>query len=61
MVSVSTENYYAMVRAAQLQAARTGLPTDNKQPVSVAVQEQAPPPAPPNPNATVSRIVDVLV
>jgi len=61
MVSVSSDNYYAMVRAAQLQAARTGMPTDSKQSVSVAVQEQAPPPAPQNPDAVVSRIVDVLV
>lgn len=61
MVSVPTNNYYSMVYAAQLQAARTGMQTDGKQTISVAVQEQALPPAPQNPNAAVSRIVDVLV
>ena len=61
MVSVSTNNYYAMIQVAQIQAARTGLPMDSKQSVPVAVEQQAPPPAPPNPNAPVSQIVDVLV
>lgn len=61
MISVSTDNYYTMVRAAQLQAVRSGMPTDSKQFVSVAVREQALPPIPQNPDAVISRIVDVLV
>ena len=61
MISVSTDNYFTMLRAAQLQAVRTGMPDDGQQPVPVAVEEQALPPAPQNANTTVSRIVDVLV
>ncbi|MEG9524286.1 MAG: hypothetical protein MIL41_00635 [Hyphomicrobiales bacterium] len=61
MISVSTDNYFAMLRAAQLQAARTGMPTNEKQSVSVAIEEQAPPPAPQNTKASVSQIIDVLV
>jgi hypothetical protein len=61
MISVSTDNYLAVVRAAQLQSLRTGAPVDEKQTVAVAVREQVPPPAPPDTDGAVSRIVNVLV
>ncbi|MGH1592249.1 hypothetical protein ACRBEV_32525 [Methylobacterium phyllosphaerae] len=60
MISVSTDSYLALLHAAQLQAARTGLPLDDKQSVPVAVEEQAPPPAPEN-TSNIVRVVDVLV
>ncbi|MCJ2073235.1 hypothetical protein MKK75_31375 [Methylobacterium sp. J-030] len=61
MISVSTDSYFAMVRAAQLQAVRTGVPLNEKQSIPIAVDEQAPPPAPPEAASTVRQIVDVLV
>lgn len=61
MISVPTDNYFAMLRAAQLQAVREGIPNDSHQSVPVGIEEQAPPPAPQNANAAVSQVVDVLV
>lgn len=61
MISVSTDSYFAMVRAAQLQAIRTGVTLDGKQRLPVAITKEAPPPAPKNAAVVVSQIVDVLV
>jgi hypothetical protein len=61
MISVPTDNYYVVLRAAQLQAAREGAPSDTKQSVSIAVEEQPTPPAPQTVDAAVRQVVDVLV
>ncbi|QGY05559.1 hypothetical protein MMSR116_29430 [Methylobacterium mesophilicum SR1.6/6] len=61
MISVSTDNYFTMLRAAQLQAVRDGIPGDSQQSVPVAIEERAPPPAPQTAIATIKQVVDVLV
>jgi hypothetical protein len=61
MVTVSSDSYLPMVRAAQLQAIRTGLPLDQKQSVPVSV---APGPTPITQKAAstmIGQIIDVLV
>lgn len=61
MISVSTNNYFTMLRAAQLQAAREGLPSNSRRFVPVAIEEHAPPPATQNVSARAARVVDVLI
>ena len=61
MISVSTKNYFTMLRAAQLQAMREGIPSDSQRSVPVTIEELAPLPAPQNANVAVSQVVNVLV
>ncbi|MCJ2060099.1 hypothetical protein MKL09_26655 [Methylobacterium sp. J-048] len=62
MISVSSNNYFAVVRAAENEAIRTGSPMDGKQSVAVAVDKTEPPPAPPVTDASATgRVVNVMV
>ncbi|WP_267424897.1 hypothetical protein [Methylobacterium sp. GC_Met_2] len=62
MISVSSNNYFALVRAAETEAIRTGSPMDGKQSVAVTVDQTEPPPAPPVANASATgQIVNVMV
>ncbi|MGU3384459.1 hypothetical protein ACLBYG_08125 [Methylobacterium sp. D53M] len=61
MVTVSTNSYFAMVRAAQLQAFRVGLPLGDKQSVPVAITQRMASPAQQSATEMIRQIIDVTV
>lgn len=61
MVTVSTDSYFSMVRAAQLQALRTGLPLGEEHSVPVAVAQEATSPAEQTASELIGQIIDVQV
>ena len=65
MISVSSNSYFTVVRAAEAEAIRTGAPLDGKRSMAVTIDKTAPPPAPPVSNtaagATAGQVVNVMV
>ena len=65
MISVSSNNYFAVVRAAETEAIRTGAPLDGQQSIPVTIDESLPPPAPPISSAAagiaLGQVVNVMV
>lgn len=65
MISVSSNNYFAVVRAAETEAIRTGAPLNGQQSMAVAIDKSAPPPAPPVSNtaagSALGQVVNVMV
>ncbi len=65
MISVSSNNYFGMIRAAETEAIRAGMPLNGKQSMAVVIDKPAPPPAPPVSNpaagAVAGQVVNVMV